>query len=766
MDLDPDRDAVRRPSESISFGRLDAWANVVAQGLIARRGTAPEPVPLMVCSPALMLAAALGVLKAGKFYVAVNPMHPAPHLQRVLDELAAPLLLCDCDGKSAVPSGGRALAIEEILQAGASEERPCLELETDRLAYVLYTSGSTGRPRGIAQSQADMLHNVQRHRPLGVGAADCASLISADGFVATVSNPYVALLNGAALAPYSFKDSGVESMFDWMEQAEVTVLYAFPSFLRQLAAAQPSRTHRGLRLAYLGGESVHCADLAAARRLFPAASLSTGLNSSETGLTCLHLISPGAPLPDPVPVGRPVLDVEVAIVDESGDRSAPGEPGEIEIISRHVGPRRWLRHVGAPDSGPLSGGFRTGDRGRIDGDGVVYHLGRVDQMLKVRGFRVEASEVEAIVSRLPGVAEAAAFSVENAGRSELALCVVRAGASEVDAAAVRRALAGELPPAMIPTRVWFVDALPRTANGKLDRRRLGQPAPSALQEPVTRNGSDTLARWSARVDGRSALERRIAEIWGAELEIDEIHDDQDFFSCGGTSLVAVSVIAQLRRELDVQVPLAALFAAPTVAGLAAAIARLQEKAAPQGGRNLEVRPVQDQDLPRICALVNHYIEHTSFNFHTEPQTVQEWSREWSATRARYPWLVASSDGSFAGVAYATRWKNRAAYDWCAETIVYVAPQACGQRVGSTLYRQLLSTLDEQGYRSQIAVITLPNRASAALHESSGFRRVGTLQQVGYKHGAWLDVGFWQRSRPPWPGPEGPPAQIDAAPGAR
>ncbi len=175
-----------------------------------------------------------------------------------------------------------------------------------------------------------MLHNVWRHRALAVGREDCVSLLSADGFVASVSNPYVALLGGAALAPYAFRDAGVEGMVNWLGAVGVTVLYVFPSFLRQLAALGDTRVYGGLRLAYLGGETVLPGDLAAARRLFGAATLSVGLNSSETGLTCLHLIPPDAALPDPVPAGRPVLDVDVAVVNESGTPLAAGEPGEIE----------------------------------------------------------------------------------------------------------------------------------------------------------------------------------------------------------------------------------------------------------------------------------------------------------------------------------------------------------------------------------------------------------------------------------------------------
>jgi acetyl esterase/lipase/acyl-coenzyme A synthetase/AMP-(fatty) acid ligase/acyl carrier protein len=554
--------------------------------LLALRGSAPEPVPLAICAPDLMLAGALGALKAGKFFVAVNPLHPARHVRRVLDELRAPLLLCDRGGEVAVGRGLRALSVEELVADGSREGRPELDFDDARLAYVLYTSGSTGRPRGVAQSRRDMLHNVARHRPLAVGQDDCVTLLSADGFVAAISNPYIALLNGAALAPYSFRDAGVEGMGDWLRDVSASVLYAFPSFLRQLAAVAHAPIHDGLRLAYLGGETVLPTDLAAARRLFGAATLSVGLNSSETGLTCLQLISPRTALPDPVPVGRPVLDVDVAVVDQAGRRLGPGESGEIEIRSDYVRPRDWQDGaVRAADSRALP--FRTGDRGRTDGEGVVYHLGRTGGMVKVRGFRVEVAEVEAVIAGLPEVAEAAVFGIDDgSSTAELAACVVGREA-DIDPVVLRTAVARELPPAMIPSRIFVVDALPRTANGKLDRKRLvkladvdgsvEQIAEDSLAGEPPRGPEDAIAEKPTRAPDRdpwhTMARRRVTELWCAELDLKAASGEDDFFALGGTSIAAVSLVSRIRSELGVPVPLAVVFETPTLDALVSAVAK-------------------------------------------------------------------------------------------------------------------------------------------------------------------------------------------------
>jgi acetyl esterase/lipase/acyl-coenzyme A synthetase/AMP-(fatty) acid ligase/acyl carrier protein len=577
VDADRERDAIRRiegeTRASISFGQLDGWADAIASELVFRRGSKAEAVPLAICEPELMLAAALGVLKAGKFYVAVNPTHSESHVRHVLDELDARLLLCDVQGRRALRYRTQALSVEEIVRARCSDGRLGLRFEEARLAYVLYTSGSTGRPRGVAQSRRDMLHNIARHRPLGVRHDDCVTLLSADGFVASISNPYVALLSGAALAPYSFRDAGVDPMMDWLGAAGVSVLYAFPSFLRQLARSETTRAHNGLRLAYLGGETVLPSDLAAARRLFPGATLSVGLNSSETGLTCLHVIPRGSVLPNPVPTGRPVLDVDVVIVDESGRSLAPGECGEIEIRSEYVRPRYWDRGSLGRHVLPAPA-FRTGDRGRIDADGVVYHLGRIDGMVKIRGFRVELAGVEAVISALDGVAEVAVFALENLTGVELAACVVGYGRSvnEVD---VRNAVARELPAAMIPTRVSIVDALPRTPNGKLNRKGLigllGTSTRSAPRGFTKADGSSQPSPRPEEGGPRILLERRIAEIWCSVLGIEQVDLNDDFFSLGGTSITAVAIVASVCSEFEVRVPLSVLFKSPNVAALAAAV---------------------------------------------------------------------------------------------------------------------------------------------------------------------------------------------------
>ena len=158
---------------------------------------------------------------------------------------------------------------------------------------------------------------------------------------------------------------------------------------------------------------------------------------------------------------------------------------------------------------------------------------------------------------------------------------------------------------------------------------------------------------------------------------------------------------------------------------------------------LRVRVATEDDLDQVCALVNHFIVTTTFNFRTEPQTVDEWRRDWGRLHRRFPWLVATDGDRVVGMAYAAPWKERAAYQWTAETTVYVDPSVQRRGVAGVLYRDLLDRLRRQGFRNAIAVIGLPNDASVRLHERHGFVPVALLPGIGFKHGGWHDVGFWQ-----------------------
>jgi acyl-coenzyme A synthetase/AMP-(fatty) acid ligase/acyl carrier protein len=548
VDAGPRRPAVVLRDRVVSFAELDGRANAVAHLLHELPGGRRDPVVLSISDPVAMVAAQFGTLKAGRPFVVINPHFPAGRRQAMRQLLRANTVLCDPGAATA-----EAVAVPEE----PSPSRPACDAGPDDLAYVLFTSGSTGVPKGIAQIRADMVHNVRRHAPLHMSPADRITLISADGVISAVSNMIVGVLNGAAVAPYSYRDDGVDGMVGWLAGSGVTVFYAFPSFLRQLAKVTSSGSVPAIRLAYLGGEPVFATDFTALGRLFPAAVRATGLNSTETGLTRLFQLPAGAPVPTRIPLGGPVDGVDVTIADD--DR--------IVIRSPFVKPRLWTEDglvdltTSGPDGIPE---FVTGDRGELGVDGTLVHLGRGDTMVKIRGFRVEPSEVEDAIAKVDGVAEVGVLAHPgDDGELELA-AVVTVHRPEVNPTVIRLRASELLPQPLVPTTVLVRDSLPHIANGKLDRRALTAIVTAARQVESSRPAR-------AAPEPAAGTYERLRTIWQAVLRTERISADDDFFTLGGTSISALGVISRVRKEFGVPVRLAVLFETPTLAALTQAV---------------------------------------------------------------------------------------------------------------------------------------------------------------------------------------------------
>lgn len=548
VDAGPQRPAIVLPGRVVTFTELDGQANGVARLVLELPGGRGDPVALSITDPVAMVAAQLGALKAGRPYTVINPHFPASRQRAMRRLLHTSTVLCD--------PGAAAEAEAVPVPEESSPSRPACDAGPDDLAYVLFTSGSTGVPKGIAQTRQDMVQNVRRHAPLGLSPADRITLITADGVISAVSNLYIGLFNGAAVAPYSFRADGVDAMLDWLDECGVTVFYAFPSFLRQLAKVMPAASAPGVRAAYIGGEPVHSADFSALGRLFPAAARATGLNSTETGLTRLFQLPAGMPVPSRIPLGGPVDGVDVTV---DGD-------GRIVVRSPFVKPRLWLEDglidlaTTGPDGTPE---LITGDRGELGADGVLMHLGRDDAMVKIRGFRVEPSEVEDAMAKVEGIAEAGVLAYPGEGGEAELAAVVTSSRAGLDPAAIRQRASELLPQPMVPTTVLIRDSLPRTTNGKLDRRALAAIVTAARQAAAPRPAG------AAGPPGGTG--ERLRAIWQTVLRTERIAADDDFFALGGTSISALSVISRVRKEFGVPVPLAVLFETPTLAALVEAV---------------------------------------------------------------------------------------------------------------------------------------------------------------------------------------------------
>ncbi|MGL5825187.1 MAG: non-ribosomal peptide synthetase [Nocardioides sp.] len=583
LDHSADRPVIIEDDRTTSFAELDRRAAALAA--VVRPGAADSsaPVALLVRDPVTMLAAQLGVLRAGRFFCAVNPNQPRQRIHALLAMLAPGLVISDGPEAAAVSASRPEMLVVDANSPDPDGDAPDRwpGVAPDAPASVLVTSGSTGRPKLVLHNRVDMWDNVRRHDPLGVVPGDRWTLLTADGFVQAISNVYVPLLRGAGMVPHAFRVHGPESLLRRLADHGVTGVYGFPSFLRPVAATGHGSVDQ-VRTVYLGGEAVHLADLVSARAMFPMAELASGLNSTETGLACLWQLPASAPLPEVVPVGTPARGIQIDLTDELGRPVAVGETGRVVIRAESVRPKEWTPRGPIDLTSPVTGEFPTGDLARQLPNGTFVHAGRSDTVVKVRGYRVSPTETEAALASHPRVAECAVVASGSRDPVELVAHVVATGRVPAESE-LRRFLLSRLPEAFVPAEFRVVPMLPRTANGKVDRQALSALSNGAhdADDVGTASVAATCRRTDPVIDQvldppGDPLAAQITRIWCEILCIDQVSPDEDFFAAGGTSISAVRVVSRVRAELEVPLALLTFFEHPTIAGLTAAVVQLRE----------------------------------------------------------------------------------------------------------------------------------------------------------------------------------------------
>ena len=560
--------AIRTEAGSLTYRELDEAANRSAREILARTGTGAEPVVLFLPAGAALFAAMLGTLKAGKFYIPLDPTLGDGRNAALLRDAGARLLLCDRSSAELanrlVPAGMTILPVEEIAPGPADD--PGVAVSPDDVAFVLFTSGSTGEPKGVVQSHRNVLHNILKlTNGLHIQPSDRLTLLYSCSFGASVSDLYGALLNGAAVLPFDVRARGIRQLVDWVLNEELTLFHSVPGVFRQLASAlDGSERFSALRALKLGGEPVLASDFELYRRHFPRSCLfHVGLGATEMNVIRQWFADHDTVLAGPVaPLGYEVDGTEVALLDDEG-RPADGDTGEIAVVARTLPLGYWKRpDLTAAAFRPVPGRdgirlYRTGDLGRLLPDGCLLHLGRKDLQVKVRGYRIEPAEVEAALAGLPGVREAAVAARQTPRGNQLVAWVVRRVPGRPDVAALRGALRKRLPAYMVPGVFAFPDALPRTPNGKVDR--------SALPDP----GRERPALETPYVAPRGKAEQQVARIFADVLGLERVGAHDDFFDLGGSSLDVQEAILLLEEAFGREPDTSELLQAPTPCTLAA-----------------------------------------------------------------------------------------------------------------------------------------------------------------------------------------------------
>ena len=567
-----DKLAVKSSRHAWTYSELNQIANRVAHALLAAIGPDSAPVALLMEHDTPAIASLLGILKAGKFYAFLDPSFPLPHNQGILADLKASLLLCDRANLPAameMTKSGCPLMVYDAIDDAYSLENPRLSVTPQMPFAIFYTSGSTGQPKGVQWSQHLSLRRVLADTAdMAISQDDRQSLLTSLTFAGSSSDTNRALLNGASLHLYDVRKFGTAYLARWLQQEEITYLRPPIALFRHFVAALDKEdVFPSVRAISLGGAALYREDIENAKAHFlTSCQIIHRYSTSETGQVARLIIRPDTKLDSAiVPVGHPISGKQVLILDENR-RELHAEVGEIAVRSRDLAAGYWGQSEQSPTrfipdpADPHSVVYLTGDLGRVRHDGCLEFIGRRDFLVKIRGFRIELAALEAALRKLDTVRDAVVISEPDpAGEPSLVAYLVPVSKGVYDPNVLRRELATSLPEYMLPTTFVFVDALPLTRSGKVDRKSLSR---------VKRESPAFEREWRAP---RTSTEARLLTIWSGVLRLDRISVTDNFFELGGHSLLAARVIASINETFHVSLMLRTLYEAPTLAELAVLI---------------------------------------------------------------------------------------------------------------------------------------------------------------------------------------------------
>ncbi len=569
----PDRLAVRSGNHGLTYDELNRAANRVAQAVLVQRGEGEEPIALLFNHGAPFIAAILGVLKAGKFYVPLDPSYPRARLSFVLEDSQTALILTsnkDLTLAGQLAQSERQLINTDELDSGISDENIGSSIAPDALAYIIYTSGSTGQPKGVLQNHRNVLHKIMMStNDYHLCPDDRRTLLYSPTSSGSVWEIFGAMLNGGSLHPFDVGEEGIANLGKWLIREEITYYGSVPTLFRHMVSTFTGEERfPRLRLVNLGGDLVSQRDVKLYKEHFSEdCMLVTTLAATETGTFRRYFIDKETEITDSfVPAGYPVEDKDVLLLDEQGQRVDVNQVGEIVVRGRYMSPGYWrrpeltrARFLPDPEGGDTSL-YHTGDLGRMLPDGCLVYMGREDSQVKVRGNRVEIAEIEMALLGLDRIKEAVVIQREDEpGDQCLVAYMVPTSQPAPPISALRRALTQALPGYMVPSAFVMLDALPLTPAGKVDRRVLPKPdrARPELESPFCAP--------------RTPVEKELAEIWSGVLALAQVGIHDNFLDLGGHSLLATQLISRVVRTFQVELPVRDLFESPTVAEMAAVI---------------------------------------------------------------------------------------------------------------------------------------------------------------------------------------------------
>ena len=590
----PEAIALSGRRESLTYGRLRARAEEFAGRLIGAGVRPGDRVGVCLNRTTDMVAAVLAVHLAGGAYVPLDPAYPADRLEFMLEDCGATALITHGELKDRLPVGDRRVLLTDARDSQLAASPFVRSLATpDQVAYIIYTSGSTGRPKGVVVRHRAAINTIDWvNKTLRVGPSDCLLFVTSLSFDLSVYDIFGVLGAGGSLYVTNEQElREPQKLADLLHSGRITMWDSAPAALQQVTPfLRPGDSNAALRLVMLSGDWIPVKLPDQIRGVFQNARVISLGGATEAAIwSNWYPIEQVDPTWSTIPYGKPIRNAVYHVLDESLEPLPVGMAGELHIGGLCLAdgylnrPELTAERFIADPFRPGERLYKTGDLARYGADGNIEFLGRIDHQVKVRGFRVELGEIEAGLCQHPDVREAVVKPFRDEG-GVVTLTAFVVGEGRVDAAELSALLRERMPEYMVPAQIVFLDSMPVTPNGKLDRAALKQPAPCQ----VTRTEA------KPKEPPANDLEATIAEAFSEVLGVGAVSRDDDFFDLGGHSLKAAELVARIQRYLGFELKLAVLLAAPTVRKLGMMIQQKLEL-----GRGCVVPLNEEGDYPPL-----------------------------------------------------------------------------------------------------------------------------------------------------------------------
>jgi amino acid adenylation domain-containing protein len=561
----PNAPAVRFADVASTYAEINQQANRLAHHLLSVGVRQGDRVGLCVERSVEMIVSLLAILKVGGCYVPLDPHFPGERLTFMSEDAGLRHIVTFKRWQDRLHVKSKLVFLDEVPQT--IPELPFASVETftkaEDAAYIIYTSGSTGEPKGVVVSHRGVVRLVKETNYVKFSASDVFVQFAPLSFDASTFEIWGALLNGASLVIFPPSFDSIEQLGSILEKHSVTTLWLSAGLFHEivdhhLEILQPVRT------LLAGGEALSSRHVAKVVQRYPACELINGYGPTEnTTFTCCYRIPNQWNGERPVPIGRPISNTCVYVLDQFHKPMPIGLPGELCVggdglafgyLNRPaLTSEKFIPSPFASCPGKL---YRTGDLVRYLPDGNIEFLGRRDNQIKIRGFRVELEEIEHALLRFSIVQSAVVLADrDSAGRVSLIAYLIPKPFSETNEAQIRDQLGQKLPTYMIPSRVVFLEHFPTTANGKVDRKHLAGLKPGGTKSEATESP-------------QNAIEARLTTIWQEALDLKAVGRRENFFNLGGHSLLATRIVSRVNHEFQRNLALSVLFEAPTIAELA------------------------------------------------------------------------------------------------------------------------------------------------------------------------------------------------------